>query len=893
MSDNKNAPLLPKPSTRKADPKIIGSWKLGKTIGKGSSGRVKLARHLKTGEFAAVKIVSKEALVTSRMSMTGISDHADKILLSIEREIVLMKLIDHPNVLSLYDVWETSNDLYLILEYVPNGELFDYLVARGRLSAQEALQYFQQIISAVDYCHSFNIAHRDLKPENLLLDRENNIKVADFGMAAWEGGAGMLVTSCGSPHYASPEVVEGKTYKGHISDVWSCGVILYALLVGRLPFDDENIRLLLEKVKHGRFVMPADIPVAAQDLLRRMLEKDVEKRITIKQIMTHPWFNSLPPRPVKGSIVPPPTLDTLLRPVTSRSEIDPDILANLRTLWHGSSDSQVIDALLNDEQNWEKTVYHWLLQYRARRLEDYDGDDDHTQSASRARTKPLPAEPVQGPSSSLPTSAVPAQPVLHDVRSRASTVSTRTNHPTGPRTQTKGPPLSIPVAASQPQSTEGPTNSDLQSIRLVSSDQGYQPVTPKIPQESPKLPSIPVIGLGTESMEKCLSQVIDQINFTHSFVPQPTSRPQDTKGPAVQKKNVHDDDESRFADAEDDNSMAGGTSPFSVVAVGTPTTSSGSSKQSSPNGQTFGLGISTQAHRQIIQGQRAPFTSVRDHPLPAPPLLSRQSTQGGPPVSIGRIPKPSNLPISSKLDRSSGSTSDKENSHQGTISSRRRAGTVSQSTFSNSNGGRLERRHTLGDRHVKIVLPGEASVPMRASIPMGASQSSDNSSGYASSASSSTEKTTWFGNLFKFKPATFNLLSVYDGSATRNECTKLLLALGVTVNVEGTGTLTCIFNGANGKGLRTFSGGGDLTVFPDPAGVMAPVKPVRFRIEFHTVTRPHAVAGFTTSIVIIQEKGALSTCKLLYNRLRRDWEFDTPIPILKAPKSTGKVSKST
>ncbi|KAG8846080.1 hypothetical protein FRB91_001184 [Serendipita sp. 411] len=499
------------------------------------------------------------------------------------------------------------------------------------------------------------------------------------------------------------------------------------------------------------------------------------------------------------------------------------------------------------------------------------------QSASRARTKPLPAEPVQGPSSPLPMSAAPAQPVSHDVRSRASTVSTpRTNHPTGPRTQTKGKPLSIPVAASQPQSTEGPTNSDLQSIRLVSSNQGYQPVTPKIPQESPKLPSIPVIGLGTESMEKCLSQVIDQVNFTHSCVPQPTSRPQDTKGPTVQKKNDHDDDESRFADAEDDNSMAGGTSPFSVVAVGTPTTSSGSSKQSSPNGQTFGLGISTQAHRQINQGQRAPFTSVRDHPLPAPPLLSRQSTQGGPPVSIGRIPKPSNLPISSKLDRNSGSTSDKENSHQGTISSRRRAGTVSQSTFSNSDGGQLERRHTMGDRHVKIVLPGEASVPMRASVPMGASQSSDNSSGYASSASSSTEKTTWFGNLFKFKPATFNLLSVYDGSATRNECTKLLLALGVTVNVEGTGTLTCIFNGAN-----------------DPAGVMAPVKPVRFRIEFHTVTRPHAVAGFTTSIVIIQEKGALSTFKLLYNRLRRDWEFDTPIPILKAPKSTGKVSKST
>lgn len=147
------------------------------------------------------------------------------MLLGIEREIVIMKLIEHPNVLRLMDVWETEKELFvpslnpsllpstdvlcsfLIMEYVAGGELFDYLVSRGKLHADEALHYFQQIISGVDYCHRFNICHRDLKPENLLLDDEKNIKIADFGMAALERGGKLLETSCGSPHYASPEIV--------------------------------------------------------------------------------------------------------------------------------------------------------------------------------------------------------------------------------------------------------------------------------------------------------------------------------------------------------------------------------------------------------------------------------------------------------------------------------------------------------------------------------------------------------------------------------------------------------------------------------------------------------------------------------------------------------------
>ena len=255
-------------------------------------GRVRLARHSRTGQYAAVKIVSKTALLNSRMSLTSLGEESERILHGIEREIVIMKLIDHPHIMRLYDVWETSTELYLILEYVEGGELFDHLCAKGRLPTQEALGYFQQIITAIDYCHRFHIAHRDLKPENLLLDRDHNIKVADFGMAVWQGANDMLQTACGSPHYAAPEVIAGRAYDGTASDIWSCGVILFALLAGRLPFDDEDLPVLLERVKIGRFMMPTDIDLRAQDLIRRMLQKDVKKRITIPEILRHPFYTS-------------------------------------------------------------------------------------------------------------------------------------------------------------------------------------------------------------------------------------------------------------------------------------------------------------------------------------------------------------------------------------------------------------------------------------------------------------------------------------------------------------------------------------------------------------------------------------------------------------------------
>ena len=170
---------------------------------------------------------------------------------------------------------------YLILEHVSGGELFDYLVKKGRLTPKEARRFFRQIISALDFCHKHSICHRDLKPENLLLDDKNNIKIADFGMASLQIDGSMLETSCGSPHYACPEVIRGEKYDGRRADVWSTGVILYALLVGALPFDDDNLRQLLEKVKRGVFHIPHFVPHEIQDLLRGMIEVDPDRRMTV------------------------------------------------------------------------------------------------------------------------------------------------------------------------------------------------------------------------------------------------------------------------------------------------------------------------------------------------------------------------------------------------------------------------------------------------------------------------------------------------------------------------------------------------------------------------------------------------------------------------------------
>lgn len=330
----------------------IGPWQLGKTLGRGSSGRVRLAKHADTGQLAAVKIVPK----TAPNELSGVP-------YGIEREVIIMKLLEHPNVMRLYDVWENKGELYLVLEYVEGGELFDYLISRGRLSEREAVHYFRQICYGIDYCHQFNICHRDLKPENLLLDKKRNIKIADFGMAALETAERMLETSCGSPHYASPEIVAGKNYHGAPSDIWSCGIILFALLTGHLPFDDDNIRQLLLKVQSGRYNLPHSLSLEARDLISRMLVVNPEDRLAMRDIFAHPLLMKYPPKLVPKENRMKKRVDAD-HPVRSRADIDKELLRNLETLWHHEPKQKIVQRLLDDSPNAEKTFYCLLQQFR-------------------------------------------------------------------------------------------------------------------------------------------------------------------------------------------------------------------------------------------------------------------------------------------------------------------------------------------------------------------------------------------------------------------------------------------------------------------------------------------------------------------------------------------------
>lgn len=364
----------------------VGPWRLGRTLGRGASGRVRLAKHTTTGRLAAVKIVPKSV----------VADNIDKAPYGIEREVIIMKLIQHPNVMALYDVWENKGELYLVLEYIEGGELFDYLIKKGRLEEREAVNYFKQIIYGVDYCHRFNICHRDLKPENLLLDKHRNIKIADFGMAALETPEKMLETSCGSPHYASPEIVAGKTYHGAPSDIWSCGIILFALLTGHLPFDDDNIRKLLLKVQEGKFSMPDNLSTQAKDLISKMLKVDPASRITMPEILEHPLLNKYPTKhPQK---VPSVSSEFVRHPVSCVEEIDPEILKNLQTLWHGASKEAVIKQLLSLESNSEKTFYCLLMKYRHDHIEEPSPKPKRKSSTpSIASSKSNSRNPIKSP----------------------------------------------------------------------------------------------------------------------------------------------------------------------------------------------------------------------------------------------------------------------------------------------------------------------------------------------------------------------------------------------------------------------------------------------------------------------------------------------------------------
>ncbi|VDN82532.1 unnamed protein product [Brugia pahangi] len=315
----------------------IGHYVLNQTLGVGTFGKVKVGTHEGTGYKVAVKILNRQKIKT--LDVVG----------KIRREIQNLSLFRHPHIIRLYQVISTPTDIFMIMEYVAGGELFDYIVKHGRLKTPEARRFFQQIISGVDYCHRHMVVHRDLKPENLLLDDKNNVKIADFGLSNIMTDGDFLRTSCGSPNYAAPEVISGKLYAGPEVDVWSCGVILYALLCGTLPFDDEHVPSLFRKIKAGIFPIPDHLEKQVVNLLLHMLQVDPMKRATIKDVIQHDWFQK--------------DLPAYLFPPINESEasiVDIEAVKEV-TRRYGVLEEDVTNALLGDDPHHHLSIAYNLI----------------------------------------------------------------------------------------------------------------------------------------------------------------------------------------------------------------------------------------------------------------------------------------------------------------------------------------------------------------------------------------------------------------------------------------------------------------------------------------------------------------------------------------------------
>ncbi|KAG6367284.1 hypothetical protein INS49_001471 [Diaporthe citri] len=383
-------------TARSNDSKIkthIGPWQLGKTLSKGSSARVRLARHRLTHQSVAVKIISKKTAYLSQAGSIAQLDKVERELpeaddgfrrlpVTVEREIAIMKLIEHPNIIKILDVWENRNEIYLILEYCDSKDMFSYINRYGKMSERDAVYVFRQMMSAMEYCHSFNICHRDLKPENILLSHTGEVKIIDFGMAALHQNDKKLRTSCGSPHYAAPELLKAKTYRGDKTDIWSMGVILFAMLEQKLPFDDEHLPTMLSLSKRALYIMPDSFSPDAKDMIKHILVTEPDKRISIREMWDHPLIKKYDKFPGFEQHRRQP-VDMRARskdtPINAR-DIDPQILRPLRAMWHSADEKEITSKLLSKGPNEQKLFYHLLVSHRDRLLENYDPDLVHSTS---------------------------------------------------------------------------------------------------------------------------------------------------------------------------------------------------------------------------------------------------------------------------------------------------------------------------------------------------------------------------------------------------------------------------------------------------------------------------------------------------------------------------------
>lgn len=264
---------------------LMERYEVGRLLGKGTFGKVHYAKNLESNESVAIKMMDKDKVLKA-----GLSEQ-------IRREITTMRLVAHKNIVELHEVMATRNNIYFVMEYVKGGELFDKIGKSGKLTEAAAHKYFQQLIGAVDYCHSRGVYHRDLKPENLLLDENENLKVSDFGLSALsesKGQDGLLHTTCGTPAYVAPEVISKTGYDGAKSDIWSCGVVLFVLVAGYLPFRAPNMMEMYRKIQNGDFRCPSWFSHKLKKLLYKILDPSPDTRISVQKIKESTWFRKGP-----------------------------------------------------------------------------------------------------------------------------------------------------------------------------------------------------------------------------------------------------------------------------------------------------------------------------------------------------------------------------------------------------------------------------------------------------------------------------------------------------------------------------------------------------------------------------------------------------------------------
>ncbi|MCQ2816547.1 MAG: protein kinase [archaeon] len=351
MSSNYGTLMSPRNNNINKGQLKLGPYLIGKKLGQGTFGLVRLGTHIKTGEKVAIKILEKSKILES-------SDKA-----RVEREIKILKILRHKNIIQLYSVIHTISSIYLVMEYAEGHELFDYIIKKSRLEEAEASKIFQDIISGIEYLHKLKIVHRDLKPENLLFDYERNIKIVDFGLSnLYSDKKPLLTTACGSPCYASPEMLSGEPYKGITSDIWSSGIVLFAMLTGTLPFDDANDDVLYSKIIKGKFHMPSYLSPDAQDIIKGILTTDPEKRFGLNEIKNHPWFN------INKFILNEGLLITkVVTPID-------DSIVNEIVEKYGGDKEDVYRNILFNHHNHITTLYYLILKKRVRKGETFISD---------------------------------------------------------------------------------------------------------------------------------------------------------------------------------------------------------------------------------------------------------------------------------------------------------------------------------------------------------------------------------------------------------------------------------------------------------------------------------------------------------------------------------------